>query len=783
MPVTESVQVGYLFEMDMISYMRVTNLIQNTCYRGILMSAFDFSKRKDTTENQVAIIEHLKGIIAGNFGIPEVEIVPNALLIDLCVDIPDYRDLINIIEKRFSTTSHQIKITDEDDKRITTLQDLVDYLVNEGVNSTTLALLPRKMEKIARDFTPLTINQTSNRWQVGFKLENRYEIRQVLGGPGNSGMGIVYVCYDHEDRVPVAIKTLQDKFLCNQNMVNRFKWEAEAWVRLEKHFNIVQAFYVKEIEGRPCVEMEYVHGSNLFGNDLGGWIREGGLTFPTTLNFAIQFCRGMIHAETKFNEMGRVFVHRDIKPSNILITSDNVVKVSDFGLVIAVTAFDDDIATINFEGVDQKFGASKIGIICGTPPYMSPEQCKGTLLVDQRSDIYSFGCVLHEMIAGKPPFQARTMNEYIKHHLKTHPKPPDTQEWLKRVIMKCLEKDPGKRYQNFGELESILSESYLRLTGKTVQQPERTRLDAWEVNNKGLSLSHLGFYKETISCMKKAIILDPQNSDYHNNLGTIYADHGNHENAISEYLESLKIDANNAMAHCNLGNEYANIRNYEAAIIEYKKSLQIDPKAVIAIINMGVTFDTLNDFHAAIDLYKTALQIDPNNDDIYCFLGIAYHHLKDLDSALEELNEALRINPRNAKAHATIARVYFEQWRVVRAERHYKMSLSIKPDDPDVHCGLGLLYQTEQARLKEAQEEYRQALEINPNHAYAHYLWGTAYRLAFDTTKDTKYLKAAASQFNEAVRIDPKNAKWLKELSDVNNTLLNYHALTDEIQE
>ncbi len=88
-------------------------------------------------------------------------------------------------------------------------------------------------------------------WQVGNIISGDYQILHVLGGPGKSGMGIVYVCYNQKSRFPVAVKTLQDKYLQDISAINRFKWEAEAWVRLGKHQNIVQAYFVEIIEDRP----------------------------------------------------------------------------------------------------------------------------------------------------------------------------------------------------------------------------------------------------------------------------------------------------------------------------------------------------------------------------------------------------------------------------------------------------------------------------------------------------------------------------------------------------
>lgn len=272
---------------------------------------------------------------------------------------------------------------------------------------------------------PDEARRAAQNWVIGDEIFHRHRIIQILGGPGKSGMGIVYVCIDDlEEEQPVAIKTLQNRFNEDRAFIERFKWEAETWVRLGKHHNIVEAKRV-ENHGKPYIYLEYIAGDKQHGSSLSGWIHGGGLhrngkpEIPIILNFAIQFCHGMIHAQKRFQEMGKPFVHRDVKPSNILVTQDKVVKIADFGLVKAFADLDEDIPTATVgDGVNRRFGLSKSGSICGTPPYMSPEQCRGARDIDIRSDIYAFGCVLYEMLTQRLVFDGKTMDEFIRHHVE-----------------------------------------------------------------------------------------------------------------------------------------------------------------------------------------------------------------------------------------------------------------------------------------------------------------------------------------------------------------------------
>jgi len=482
--------------------------------------------------------------------------------------------------------------------------------------------------------------------------------------------------------------------------VDRFKWEAETWVRLEKHYNIVQAKYVLMIEGRPYILLEYIVGDEQCGADLSGWIWGGGLQrndkpdIPLILNFAIQFCHGMIHAQSKFAEMGKPFVHRDIKPQNIMVTRGRVVKITDFGLVKAFAEASEDIASITVVNESRRrLSLSKSGNVCGTPPYMSPEQCRGEKDIDVRSDVYSFGCVLHEMLTGRYVFEGRTAEEFIRHHLESTPKSPDAHKELDRVVLKCLEKDPDRRYHDFSELEKVLSALYQRLTGKLVKQPKGVELEAWELSIKGLSFSNLGIHEEAVACLVRAIKLDPNNADHHGTLGIIYDRQGNHEAAIAEHKKSVSIDPNDAMTHVNL--------------------------------------------------------------------GITFKHQKDFDAAAAEYREALRIDPRCAEAHAGLASIHYNQLDLDRTEEEYKEAVSIDPNDARVHCNLGGLYQL-QGMLVEAQEEYKKALKINPNFAFARYKWGTAYLSAYrgvGKPGNPVYLDAAVEQFQTALRLNPDDVE------------------------
>jgi serine/threonine protein kinase len=303
-----------------------------------------------------------------------------------------------------------------------------------------------------------------SRWQVRDKIGGRYEVQEIKKG----GMGIVYLCYDYESQKPIVLKTFQEIFLSEKSQVERFMWEAETWVRLEKHPNIVRAYYVEKIEDKPYIIMEYIVGEDPFGPELSGWIRAGALNLTLSLNFAIQFCSGMLHAQKKFETMRKSFVHRDIKPSNIMITRGRVLKVTDFGLVKAFLKVGRDPRGLptEEEGDQKDHPFTLAGSFLGTPAYMSPEQWLGED-IDTRTDIYAFGCVLYEMLKGSPPFTCEVWPEYQIRHLETVVQPiPGISRSLNALILRCLEKKPEKRYRDFKEIRDELQEFYHALTGE-----------------------------------------------------------------------------------------------------------------------------------------------------------------------------------------------------------------------------------------------------------------------------------------------------------------------------
>jgi beta-lactam-binding protein with PASTA domain/tRNA A-37 threonylcarbamoyl transferase component Bud32 len=260
-------------------------------------------------------------------------------------------------------------------------------------------------------------------------FDGRYRIIRRLG---SGGMANVYLAEDEELGRRVAIKVLDEKHANDDQFVERFRREAKNAASLS-HPNIVSIYDRGEAEGTYYIAMEYIEGRTL--KDL--IVAHG----PLPVDKAVAYARQILGALRFAHRKG--IVHRDIKPHNVLVDSDGRLKVTDFGIARA--------------GASQM---TEAGSIIGTAQYLSPEQARGAP-VDQRSDLYSVGVVLNEMLTGSVPFSGDTPVEIAMKHLSAVPKPPsasrpDVPEDLDLVTVRALAKDPRERFQTAEEMDSEL---------------------------------------------------------------------------------------------------------------------------------------------------------------------------------------------------------------------------------------------------------------------------------------------------------------------------------------
>src|SRR5436305_1454244 len=272
---------------------------------------------------------------------------------------------------------------------------------------------------------PMAVSDTL----INTLFDGRYRIMRKLGA---GGMANVYLAEDQELGRRVAIKILNDRHAGDEQFIERFRREAKNAAALS-HPNIVSIYDRGEAEGTYYIAMEYLDGRSL--KEL--IVSRG----PAPVNVSIEYARQILSALRFAHRHG--IVHRDIKPHNALVDAEGRVKVTDFGIARAGTS-----------------QMTEAGSIVGTAQYLSPEQARGTY-VDQRSDLYSLGIVLYELLTGAVPFNGDTPVEIAMKHLSTVAEPPsvrrsDVPRDLDLIVMRALAKDPDDRYQSADEMDADL---------------------------------------------------------------------------------------------------------------------------------------------------------------------------------------------------------------------------------------------------------------------------------------------------------------------------------------
>jgi serine/threonine protein kinase/tetratricopeptide (TPR) repeat protein len=289
----------------------------------------------------------------------------------------------------------------------------------------------------------------------GTTFAGRYEIIEELG---KGGMGKVYRAEDRKIKEEVALKLIKPEIASDKKTIERFSNELKM-ARKIAHRNVCRMYDLGEEKGTHYITMEYVPGE-----DLKRLVRKvGQFSAGKTILIAKQVCEGLAEA----HRLG--VVHRDLKPQNIMVDEDGNARIMDFGIARSV----------------KEKGITGAGVMIGTPEYMSPEQAE-VKEVDQRSDIYSLGVILYEMVTGRVPFEGETPLGIAMKHKSEIPKDPrelnpQIPEDLSRVILRCLDKDKEKRYQS---AEGVLSELTKIEKGIPTAEriiPKRTPLTSKEI--------------------------------------------------------------------------------------------------------------------------------------------------------------------------------------------------------------------------------------------------------------------------------------------------------------
>ena len=331
----------------------------------------------------------------------------------------------------------------------------------------------------------------TNKLSAGDLLDERFEIVSLVG---KGGMCVVYKAINLRMSQVCAVKMLHTHLNLDDEAQQRFQREAIAASSLQ-HPNIIGLIAYGFRELQPYMVMEFLEGESLA--DL--LKTRGRIPADEALPWFYSICDALEHA----HQNG--VIHRDLKPSNVMLPAgEQELKLVDFGIAKVLPSSGKDLQKL-----------TKTGDVLGTVIYMSPEQCQG-VLPDPRSDIYSMGCLMYEVLTGKPPLAGRTTIETMAKHLNEEPQPSDLlSDELNTVILRALDKDPSKRQQSAAELKSeLMKDSNLRI--KVIKRKKVQKLALWWTAGCALILVIVVLIWNQQTQLKKntfSTILDPHRKE------------------------------------------------------------------------------------------------------------------------------------------------------------------------------------------------------------------------------------------------------------------------------
>jgi eukaryotic-like serine/threonine-protein kinase len=574
-----------------------------------------------------------------------------------------------------------------------------------------------------------------------------YEIIEPIG---RGGMGEVYLARDKKLDRRVAVKILNEKFSRDESALHRFFAEAKAASALN-HPNILTIYEFGEAEEVRFIVSEYISGKTL-----REVLCEQSLNLTKILDIAIQIA-GALEAAHEAR-----LIHRDVKPENVMIRPDGFVKVLDFGLAKLIER--ESLSVFGLKNSTLELNETAKGLILGTVNYMSPEQAKGSR-VDERTDVFSLGAVIYEMLAGRTPFAGDSNSETFANLINGEPLPlshftagvPDD---LEKVVAKMLRKNKAERYQTIRDVTADLKNLKENLSFE--EKLERTHAPVFGRTKASLQVAATGDANQKTVATQSAVsqkILNPKliiavavfvavlfttgiflfyrdgiflnESALARDLylqGRFYAvreNRADNEKAIQLLEQAVARDPQNALAFTELARAYGT-RFFqfepqrkewqEKAHVALEKAFALDPDLAEAHEIRGfLLWMPANRFphEQAIAAYRRAAASNPNLDEPRQQLGKIYLHIGLLDEALTEFRQALELNPGNTMARYRTGIVLIHQGKYEEALRHLN---STPPEiNPAIvgHDTVWLLISLD--RREEAAALLNDLIEKNPN--------------------------------------------------------------------
>ncbi|CAN5581712.1 hypothetical protein BH24ACI2_BH24ACI2_02000 [soil metagenome] len=495
-----------------------------------------------------------------------------------------------------------------------------------------------------------------------------YKICLLLGA---GGMGEVYLAQDITLGRKVALKFLPADFTSDEDRLNRFKREAYAASSLN-HPNILTIYEIGSENRHHFIATEFIEGETL-----RHYIERPLSDLCKVLDIGIQVASALSAAHAAG------IVHRDIKPENIMLRKDSLVKVVDFGLVKLIEKKTErEQAIVNTDVSTVEMRRTTPGTVIGTVNYMSPEQARG-LEVDARTDIWSLGIVLYELISNKAPFTGETKTDVLATILKSNPLPlsyyaPETPDELQRIVKKTLCKDREERYQTADELITELQKIRNKLNNVEQKSTKIFRRDAnTSPNTKSnlfssfvnkspksigliLALTIFALFAYFLSSQFSTAPPKTEALKLFNN-GTEALRDGTYYKASKMFEDAIKIDGSFALAHALLAESWMELdyvgraQNELLKVRDFQQQKQgflsaFSPTDDESLYTEAINATVLSDFPKAAGIYQTIANRHPDEPYAYLDLGRAYEKNEEVDKAIEYYENAATLNPQYGAA-------------------------------------------------------------------------------------------------------------------------------------
>jgi len=527
---------------------------------------------------------------------------------------------------------------------------------------------------------------------MGFAIGENVGPYRITAQLGSGGMATVYKAYHAALDRYVAVKVMHAAFREDRSFLARFQREARIVARLE-HPHIVPVFDFSEHDGQPYLVMRFIEGDTLKAR-----LQAGQLTIPEVMTILRPVCQALAYA----HEQG--VLHRDIKPSNILLTPQGGVYLTDFGLARIAQAGESTLSQ------DQ---------MLGTPQYISPEQAQGNPNLDVRTDIYSLGVVMYELLVGRVPFQADTPYATIHDHIYSPlPMPrclkPDLPVPFERVLLKSLAKERDDRYTTVSDLFAALDKAAaeaVALPADVVEPPpceETVPLAAPAAPTAAQAAGPFRAVAPTPATTVEAaptVVAAKQPTKSHRNLWIALG-----VGAVLLICAILVIAGlGRSRQLLQKARQLRNQGLVEQSLAAYEAAIRADPKQVEAYLEpaeMLMKRGQPGDYLQASGLCMRGLQAKSEDEGLHACAARAWWASGDLDKAVPHLDWLIQHKPTGGLAHAGMAIVMLQQGKLDQAQNEAQRAVQLDPNAPEGHFALGLvLMRTGQPQL--ARDQFR----------------------------------------------------------------------------